>query len=168
MALCHLLNQVDRREWIGRFFAAISRLGDGVFWYSIIALLPLVYGRSGWIASLHMILTALFTLLIYRWLKKYTGRPRPCAVDPKINPRVAPLDEFSFPSGHTLHAVAFSVVLLSHFPGWFWVVIPFATLVAISRPVLGLHYPSDVIAAVLIGLMISKVSLAVLLWFPGL
>lgn len=168
MALCHLLNRADRRERIGLFFAWISRLGDGVFWYSLILLLPLIHGRAGWMASLHMLLTGLVTLLLYRWLKSSTGRPRPCAVDPRITPRVAPLDEFSFPSGHTLHAVGFSVVLLSHFPAWFWIVIPFATLVAISRPVLGLHYPSDVAAAVLIGFMIGKGSILLFSWLPGL
>ena len=40
--------------------------------------------------------------------------------DARIRAWVAPLDEFSFPSGHTLHAVAFTVVALAHYPVLAW------------------------------------------------
>lgn len=52
---------------------------------------------------------------------------------------------------HTLHAVAFTGVALAHAPALGWLLIPFAASVAVSRVVLGLHYPSDVIAATGIG-----------------
>lgn len=54
---------------------------------------------------------------------------------------MAPLDEFSFPSGHTLHAVAFSLVAMAHYPVLAWALVPFTASVAVSRVVLGLHYP---------------------------
>jgi undecaprenyl-diphosphatase len=106
-----------------------------------------------------MALTGLAGLLIYKWLKARTSRPRPFMVSENIIRRVPPLDEYSFPSGHTLHAVAFSLVLLSHLPGWFWVVVPFSVLVAASRPVLGLHYPSDVLAGALVGALVAGASI---------
>jgi undecaprenyl-diphosphatase len=70
------------------------------------------------------------------------------------------LDQFSFPSGHTMHAVSFSIVALAYFPALFWLVVPFATLVALSRPILGLHYPSDVIAGAALGAALAFGSLA--------
>jgi undecaprenyl-diphosphatase len=70
-----------------------------------------------------------------------------------------PLDEFSFPSGHTLHAVAFALVGLAYFPSLAPVVVPFTVLVALSRVVLGLHYPSDVLAGIVIGALIAGASL---------
>jgi membrane-associated phospholipid phosphatase len=60
---------------------------------------------------------------------------------------VAPLDEFSFPSGHTLHAVSFTIVALAYYPWLAPLLVPFTAGVALSRVVLGLHYPSDVLAA---------------------
>ncbi len=158
--LCSLMNRANRREYVGRFFALFSRLGDGVFWYTLMLLLPLLHGRGAIVVTVHMALTGLAALLIYKWLKARTSRPRPFMVSDRIIRRVPPLDEYSFPSGHTLHAVAFSLVLLSHLPEWFWVVVPFSLLVAASRPILGLHYPSDVLAGALVGAMVAGLSIA--------
>jgi undecaprenyl-diphosphatase len=69
------------------------------------------------------------------------------------------LDQFSFPSGHTMHAVGFSIVALSYHPELFWLLVPFAALVALSRPILGLHYPSDVVAGAALGALIASISL---------
>jgi len=162
LSLCRWLNQANRREAVGRFFALFSRLGDGVFWYALMACLPLIHGFSAVATSVHMVLTGVVSLLIYKWLKAHTSRPRPFMVSTGIIRRVPPLDEYSFPSGHTLHAVSFSVVLLSHQPGWFWIVVPFTALVAASRPVLGLHYPSDVLAGAVIGATVAWISIT--LW----
>ena len=69
------------------------------------------------------------------------------------------LDQFSFPSGHTLHAVSFATVLVHYFPGWWVVAVPFAALVGLSRLILGLHYPTDVLIGGLIGYLLAVNSL---------
>jgi undecaprenyl-diphosphatase len=73
---------------------------------------------------------------------------------------VAPLDKFSFPSGHTLHAVAFTTLAWHYHPLLGMALMPFTCVVALSRIVLGLHYPSDVLAGALIGFGGSLTSLA--------
>ena len=98
-------------------------------------------------------------LTLYKLLKRWTRRPRPFACDARIRAWVAPLDEFSFPSGHTLHAVAFSLVAMAHYPLLAWLLVPFTASVAASRVVLGLHYPSDVLAATVIGSGLAALSL---------
>lgn len=141
-----------------RFFAFVSRLGDGMFWYLVMALLPVFYGRTGLYVALQMLAVGIASLLIYKALKQLTGRQRPCVAFPDIRRHAPMLDRYSFPSGHTMHAVGFSAVLLARFPELGIVIAPFALLVACSRLVLGLHYPSDVLAGALIGAMVAWAS----------
>ncbi len=148
-------------EWRGirRFFAVVSRLGDGVFWYVLMAMLVVLDGWTGLAASAHLTATGAIALILYKLLKRWTRRPRPFASDARIRAWVAPLDEFSFPSGHTLHAVAFSMVAVAHYPALALLLVTFTTCVAVSRVVLGLHYPSDVLAALGIGTALAGLSL---------
>jgi undecaprenyl-diphosphatase len=134
-----------------RLFVVVSRLGDGLFWYGLMAMLLLAQGTSAAPVVGRMLLAGAVSLALYKWLKARTTRARPCAQDRQIEPRTAPLDEYSFPSGHTLHAVAFTLVAVYHYPTLGPLLIPFAALVALSRIVLGLHYPSDVLAGALLG-----------------
>jgi undecaprenyl-diphosphatase len=105
-----------------------------------------------------MATTGLTGTLLYKWLKGKTLRPRPYEVRQEITLAGSPLDKFSFPSGHTLHAVIFSMVALHYFPQLAFVLMSFTVLVALSRVVLGLHYPSDVIAGALIGAILADLS----------
>ena len=156
---CLRSNELCARRGVLRFFAATSRLGDGAFWYGLMLALVAFDGLHGLRASAHLATTGFATLLLYKLLKRWTRRPRPFARDGRIRAWVAPLDEFSFPSGHTLHAVAFTLVALAHYPALAPLLIPFAGCVAASRVVLGLHYPSDVLAATVIGSALAGLSI---------
>jgi undecaprenyl-diphosphatase len=156
---CLRANRLGEPNGSRAYFATISRLGDGMFWYLLMSALIVADGLQGLAASAHLAATGLIALTLYKLLKRWTRRPRPFASDARIRAWVAPLDEFSFPSGHTLHAVAFTVVALAHYPMLAWVLIPFTASVAASRVVLGLHYPSDVLAATAIGVALASLSL---------
>jgi undecaprenyl-diphosphatase len=158
---CMSLNRWGGRPRVTRWFALVSRLGDGWAWYALIATLALFGGPTGALASLHLAAVALISLALYRGLKRWTRRPRPFASHQAITAWVAPLDEFSFPSGHTLHAVTFTLVACWYFPLLALVLVPFAVAVALSRVVLGLHYPSDVLAATVIGALLAMGSIEV-------
>ncbi|GMV29343.1 MAG: hypothetical protein AMXMBFR59_14680 [Rhodanobacteraceae bacterium] len=157
--LCLVANRWGTRRTIARFFGLISRAGDGVFWYSLMGALALLGGPRGAQAALHMAVVGLIALALYRSLKKHTRRPRPFRAHEGIVAHIPPLDEYSFPSGHTLHAVSFSLVAIAYFPLLATVLIPFTALVAASRVVLGLHFPSDVLAAGAIGSALAGLSL---------
>ena len=79
---------------------------------------------------------------------------------PGINLAMPPLDRYSFPSGHTLHAVSFAWQAIAHFPALSWILVPAASLIALSRVVLGLHYPTDVLAGAAIGALLAACGLA--------
>jgi undecaprenyl-diphosphatase len=161
-AWCLRLNRVARWNPARRLFALVSRIGDGVFWYVLMALLPLQLGRPGLVLATQMALTGLVGVLIYRWLKLGTERERPCTTHAGIDLAGVPLDRFSFPSGHTLHAVAFTLLVCTQLPGLTWLLAPFTLLVALSRVILGLHYPSDVLAGALLGAALASASQGVM------
>jgi undecaprenyl-diphosphatase len=158
---CARLNRALRYRTLRLFFRAVSRLGDGVFWYGLMLALLLSDPRGAALPVLHMLLVGLACTAVYKTLKRGTLRPRPYQVHAHIDAGIAPLDRFSFPSGHTLHAVAFTCIALSYYPALALLILPFTALVAISRVTLGLHYPSDVLAGALLGAAIALGSLAV-------
>ena len=162
LALCLLVNRSCRRRAIHEFFKIVSRLGDGAFWYALMAILPLAQGLAGLKASLHMGIVSLACLAVYKWLKPRAMRRRPYLQDEQIHLGTAPLDYYSFPSGHTLHAIAFTIVALAHFPGLTWLLVPYSALVASSRVILGLHYPSDVLIGAAIGAAVASLSFLVI------
>ena len=146
------------RAWVVPFFGAVSRIGDGWLWYAIVVCLPWAGGAAGPSASVRMIAVGLFNLLVYQIIKRWIARPRPFRTCPGISERAPSIDEFSFPSGHTLHSVAFSVILTAYYPMFALFVWPFTILVAVSRMVLGLHYPSDVIVGAVLGGVTAAIS----------
>jgi undecaprenyl-diphosphatase len=149
--LCRGLNRGASLGVVRVLFQTASRLGDGMVWYVLIAALPLLYGSAGARPALVMAVTGLTGTLIYKWLKSRLLRERPFIRHPAITLAMPPLDRYSFPSGHTLHAVAFTWLAVGHFPELGWILIPLTGLIAGSRMVLGLHYPSDVLAGGAIG-----------------
>ncbi len=151
LKFCRYLNLSSRSSVVRQLFRAISWLGDGWIWYGLMLALPLVYGLDGLQASLHMVATGALGLTLYKLIKNHAVRERPYITHSAIECASAPLDRYSFPSGHTLHAVCFTLLLSSYFPEWTAALIGLALLIALSRVILGLHYPTDVAAGAVLG-----------------
>lgn len=150
---CYRLNRWIRDVQVHRFFNAVSRLGDGVLWYTMMALLPIFLGAEGFVITALMILMASWGVYIYKLIKKRSMRPRPFVSYRSIKQGARTLDTFSFPSGHTMHATAFAVLLTFTVPVLGWFVVPFALVTGLARVVLGLHYPSDVFMGAILGMV---------------
>lgn len=153
---CIYLNHFSHSKHISQFFRVVSRLGDGSFWY---VMLGLAWWQRGWqfkSAILYVLLASLVGTAIYKLLKNKTVRPRPYQVHQVIRLVERPLDHFSFPSGHTLHAVMAMMVIAQIAPVLIFVMLPFSILVALSRMILGLHYPTDVLVGAIMGAVIAS------------
>jgi undecaprenyl-diphosphatase len=156
--LCVRLNGTLRFGPVLHGFRAVSWLGNGIFWYSLMLALLLQHGRAAALPVLHMVFVGFVCTAAYKLIKRSALRPRPYEVL-AVTRGAPPLDPFSFPSGHTLHAVAFTVVAATHYPPLAALLVPFTLLVAASRVVLGLHYPSDVLVGAALGALIGGASL---------
>jgi undecaprenyl-diphosphatase len=144
--LCVPFNGIARVPAVRRYFAAVSRLGDGVAWYAMLCVLPLVFGKTAIWPTLHIGITALVVVVVHKVLKANLVRERPFASHDEVV---------------LMHAMAFTVMLLPYFPGVMLIMLPFAVSVAVSRIALGLHYPSDVAAGALIGWALARLSLLI-------
>lgn len=138
---------------------AITHLGDkGAVW--ILAALALSctrrYRRNGL-----LLFGGLFAGMLVGnlWLKPWIARPRPCWLDPGVALLIANPADYSFPSGHTLASAISAVILTGTDRRFGFAVLPLAALIAFSRLYLYVHFPSDVLAAVCLGLAIGGVCL---------
>lgn len=101
-------------------------------------------------------------------MKVIFKRPRPFVTYPDIN-KLSDGGGYSFPSGHTSSAFAVATSLVISFPKWY-VAVPaylYAGSVGISRVVLGVHYPSDVLAGAAVGILSAYGTHKATQWLQG-
>lgn len=153
---CLYFNNLSHTQSIALVFKIISRLGDGTFWFAMVAIMWLLQGPQYTIQVLYIVTFSSIGTLIYKILKTKTVRPRPYQVHQVIRIGERPLDHFSFPSGHTLHAVMAMILIGYVQPLLLFIMLPFTVLVALSRMVLGLHYPTDVLVGAVIGATVAS------------
>ena len=158
---CVYLNHFSHRRLIAQCFKRLSRLGDGAFWLVMLSVVWISQGMAYTPQILYITVAGSIGTVIYKLLKNKTVRPRPYQVHQVILLGVRPLDHFSFPSGHTLHAVMATTLWGYIQPMLLLVMLPFTLLVALSRMVLGLHYPSDVLVGALIGAIVAILSICI-------
>ena len=88
------------------------------------------------------------------FLKNIIARPRPCWLE-HVPLLIANPTDYSFPSGHTLSSVIGAAILTQTDRRFGWAAIPLAALIAFSRLYLYVHFPSDILGAALLGVVIG-------------
>ena len=136
----------------------ITLLGNGgAVWIiaAIILILSKKYRKEGFIL---LIALAVGVLIGNLCLKHLIARPRPCWIDHSVALLISNPTDYSFPSGHTLASVISATVLTLTNHKFGIVAVPLALLIAFSRLYLYVHFPSDILASLFLGLMIGSIA----------
>lgn len=157
--LMRRMNRWRAPRWIRIWMIVATRLGDGWIWYSTAILLLLFGGPQRFAAVASAALASVVGIAVFKALKRLSQRPRPCQIEPHCWSKVLPPDKFSFPSGHTMTASSIALVLTYFYPGLEVALIFLALSIALSRIVLGMHFLSDVLAGIILGVALGCCSL---------
>ncbi|MCQ2091055.1 MAG: phosphatase PAP2 family protein [Fibrobacter sp.] len=143
-----------RSERTKKLLRIYVRLGDGYFWI-IVALL--LWAHRGWQVTVPIMLNAGFAFAIvvtlYELIKLNVKRPRPFSVLPSVKQELPLMDQFSFPSGHTMNNLAVATTVMLALPNYYWFLFLLPLSWGLLRVVFGLHWLSDVIFGIIFGLL---------------
>ena len=157
--LMRRMNRWRAPRWIRYWMIAATRMGDGWIWYGLGAMLLLYGGAQRFEAVGAAGSAALIGVLVFKAIKKISQRPRPCQFEPHCWSKVLPPDQFSFPSGHTMTAFSVTLVVSYFYPSLEAPLYFLAVSIAVSRIVLGMHFLSDVLAGVVLGVALGCASI---------
>ncbi|MDO6562734.1 phosphatase PAP2 family protein [Amphritea sp. 1_MG-2023] len=157
--LCFSTCRLPVMPIISRF---ISKLGDGGLYLMMGLLIGWLEPINGAEFLLAGLLVFTIELPVYLLLKQLIKRDRPCDRFADVTPQITPADKFSLPSGHAAAAFVFATLLSVYYPAFMLPAYTLAALIALARVFLGVHYPSDIIAGALLGLLSAVIGLNLL------
>lgn len=154
-----IINGRWHRSSMDRFFYMWTHLGGATVTISTVILLMLLLPAQLKSWGIVCMVSLIISHIPVSVSKKMYPRKRPYLSLPDTKIGDNPLKDHSFPSGHTtaIFSITTPLILLNPFIGMFLLLT--ALLVAISRMYLGLHYPSDVLAGMILGISSSFFSL---------
>ena len=134
----------------------ITALGNGGLVWILLALVLLVFRQTRKDSLYCLPVLGLATLINNVIIKNIVQRVRPYEVVEGLTILIAPESSWSFPSGHSCSSFAMATAIFLAFRGrgGAWAYLP-ATLIALSRLYVGVHYPTDVLIGAVIGTLVA-------------
>lgn len=137
----------------------ITCLGNGGILWILFTFLLLVLKKTrkaGIVLAAALIINAVICNII---LKPAVARIRPCDVNTAVNLLIKRPEDFSFPSGHTSASFTCTTGLFMLRIRKFWIpALVLSCLIAFSRMYLYVHYPTDVLGGIAVGIFSGAAS----------
>lgn len=146
-----LINQKMNNTYSNFLFYHITNLG-GPISVVLVPTILFIIGDKMRELSIEIILSLILSTLIVQILKRIFSRNRPYWILKNLNTFGIDLSDYSFPSGHSAAAFTIAMTIALNYPGIKIAILIVASLIAISRIYLGVHYPTDVLAGIIIGI----------------
>ena len=147
-----------RTPWLDFLMKFVSFLGNGgQIWIltGVTMLFFKKYRKCGYVVLLSLILCLIFGNGI---LKNLIARERPCWIDTTVKLIIDNPTDFSFPSGHTLSSFAAAFSIFKYHKKLGITALILAGLIAFSRLYLFVHFPTDILGGICLGIAISYMS----------
>ncbi|CDZ75140.1 membrane-associated phospholipid phosphatase [Peptoniphilus sp. ING2-D1G] len=154
--LINLINKKMSNKLFDFLFYHITNLG-GVISLTLLILLLLFFEGKLRVFGIELIVALAVTTAIVQILKRTFTRNRPYWILENLNTYGIDLSDYSFPSGHSAASFSVATVIALNYQKITLLIIFVALLIAISRIYLAVHYPTDVVAGVLIGTLCSLI-----------
>ncbi len=160
-----LIQEYVRNPVLTPFVRVVTALGNGGAVWILLTLLLLILPKTRRVGCM-MAVALIGTLLVNNIiLKNLFARTRPYEVIEGLTYLVPKPGEYSFPSGHSGSSFAAAGVMWKKLPKRYGIpAIVLASLIALSRLYVGVHYPSDVLFGMIDGILISMAAVAAVEW----
>lgn len=150
-----LINKKMRNKYFDYVMYKVTHLGSAPF-SAFIIFVMLVFGNNVFKnIGVEIFVVLSISQIIVHSLKRLLSRERPYKILEQLNTFGINLKDYSFPSGHSAASFSIATTIALNIPRVSIVVFFLAIIVAISRIYLGVHYPTDVAAGIVIGLLTS-------------
>ncbi|EKX80029.1 undecaprenyl-diphosphatase [Clostridium botulinum CFSAN001628] len=160
--ILYVIKKYVQNKYLDILMPRITKMGElGIIWIAIalVLILNTLYRIIGMVVILTLIIS---TIIGEGIIKHIVRRIRPCNQQNSFNMLILKPMSYSFPSGHTLSSFAVAEVLSVYFAQYKLILMTIAFLIALSRIYLYVHYPTDVIAGIILGILCSKLIFIIL------
>ena len=147
-----LINGKIKNRFLDAFMYRITNLGGATFIITFTIGL-IIFGNANWrYIGVEALLALAIGQLIVVSLKILLNRERPYNILEHLNTFGIELRDYSFPSGHTSASFSLATTIALNMSNLSILVYSLAFIIGISRIYLGVHYPTDVLAGMVVGL----------------
>lgn len=147
--------QTLRTPFLDRFMTVITSLGDKGWFFITLGVILLCIRKTRKTGASILLSLAVGAVIANVFVKNIVMRERPNWIDPSILLLLHNPEDYSFPSGHSLAAFETAVSIFLYHKKWGIPALILASLIALSRLYLFVHFPTDVLSGMALGILIG-------------
>ncbi|MDF2610744.1 MAG: phosphatase family protein [Lachnospiraceae bacterium] len=157
LRILETISQYIHNPVLDKIMIGLTTLGDSGLLWILFGMILIITKKYRYVGVMVLCALLLNFIVVDGILKNIIQRPRPFEAIPTLNLLIEKPLSYSFPSGHASSAFAAAGILIYGFKKYRFYIIALAGLMAFTRIYLTVHYPTDILAGMIIGLISSRI-----------